>query len=130
MKGITQDSEPFAENCYLNYKWHRESIISNAPEASGVYGLYNAVWVYVGEADNIRSRLLKHLAGDNPFINHYGPSGFAFELVSRQARRRRHQELARQAEPICDRKAVASKTRREDSPPVATRKTCRLAGGF
>jgi hypothetical protein len=40
-RSVTQDFEPFAENWYVNYKWHRESITSNGPEASGVYGVYN-----------------------------------------------------------------------------------------
>lgn len=117
MDGTTDDFEIFAANRYLSYKWDRESVIAKAPEASGVYGLYNAIWIYVGEADNIRARLLEHLAGDNPCINHYGPSGFAFELVPAQVRHERYRELARQAEPICDRKSFAAKVRR--GVPVA-----------
>src|SRR5437870_2847677 len=115
MKGVTGGSEPFAETRYLNYRFERESIVTNAPEGSGIYGLYNAVWIFVGEADNVRVRLLEHLAGDNPCINRYGPSGFAFELVPAQARHRRYQEAASRAEPICARKYFASKMRREDA---------------
>jgi hypothetical protein len=111
MDGTAQDFEIFAENRYLAYKWDRETIIATAPEASGVYGLYNAIWIYVGEADNIRARLLEHLAGDNPWINHYGPSGFAFELVPAQVRHDRYRELVRQAEPICERKSFIVKGR-------------------
>ena len=102
MKGVTRIPEPFDENRCLEYMWDRESIILHAPEASGVYGIYNAVWIYVGEADNIRSRLLDHLAGDDPCIDHYSPSGFAFELVAPSRRHRRLRELARQTEPICN----------------------------
>jgi hypothetical protein len=111
MKQLSLDSEPFAENRYLSYKWNRESVISNAPEASGVYGLYNAVWIYVGEADNIQARLLELLAGDNPSISIYGPSGFAFELGPPNARSRRYQEVARRVEPICNKKTFASKAK-------------------
>src|ERR1700724_4224770 len=85
-------AEPFAENRYHKLRFEHESILFNAPESSGVYGLYGAIWIYIGEADNIRARLLEHLAGDNPFINQYQPSGFAFELVSPPERSRRLEE--------------------------------------
>jgi hypothetical protein len=33
-----------------------------APAASGVYGISNArEWIYIGETDNIRGKLLAHL---------------------------------------------------------------------
>ena len=57
-------TEPFAETRYLKYQFERESIVLKAPESSGVYGLYSALWIYIGESDNIRARLLEHLAGD------------------------------------------------------------------
>ncbi len=104
MGKLTSDSAPFAANCYLNYKLSRESIIAHAPDVAGVYGLYNAVWIFVGEADNIRVRLLEHLAGEDPWIYRYRPSGFAFELVSSDARNGRYQELIAQTEPISQRK--------------------------
>lgn len=90
------------KNCYLGYKLNRESIILNAPEESGIYGLFNAVWIFVGEADNIRARLLQHLTENDPSIRLYQPSGFAFELVSAQGRRERMQEAIRQVEPLCN----------------------------
>ncbi len=102
MKGLTRNFEPFEENRYLKYGWDRRAILRNAPEASGVYGLYNVVWIYVGEADNIRARLLEHLAGDNACLIRYRPSGFAFELVAPEARSRRLDELIRQTEPLCN----------------------------
>ena len=104
MKGVTRIPEPFDENRYLEYTWDRESIMRHAPEASGVYGLYNGVWIHVGEAEDIRSRLLEHLGGDCPCISHYEPSGFAFELVAPKGRHRRVRELTQQTEPICRRK--------------------------
>ena len=72
-----------------------------------MYGLYNALWVYIGQASNLRAQMLGHLYGDNPCIVHYQPSGFAFELVSPQGRRRRFEELIRQLEPLCRGKAFA-----------------------
>ena len=54
---------------------------------------------------------LELLAGDNPSISIYGPSGFAFELVPPKTRSRRYQEVARRVEPICNRKTFASKAK-------------------
>ena len=59
-------TEPFAENRYRKYRFQHESIVLKAPESSGVYGLYSALWIFIGESDNIRAGLLEHLAGDNP----------------------------------------------------------------
>jgi len=92
----------FAETRYLNYKLTRESIIQNAPAASGVYGLFSAFWICVGEAEDLRASLLQHLESDNPCICHYRPSGFAFELAAPDTRHARRQELVRELEPMCE----------------------------
>lgn len=40
----------------------------------GCYGLYReGRWIYIGKGD-IRQRLLDHLSGDNPCINHQRPT--------------------------------------------------------
>ena len=88
------------KNCYRGYKLNCESIMQNAPEASGIYGLFNALWIFVGEADNIRARLLQHLSEDDPSIRAYQPSGFAFELVPSQRRHQRMHEAIREVEPL------------------------------
>jgi hypothetical protein len=92
---------PFAENRYRKYRFQGESIVREAPESSGVYGLYSALWIFIGDAENIRARLLEHLAGDNSCINRHQPSGFAFELASPEARGRRREELTIELEPVC-----------------------------
>ena len=94
-------TEPFAENRNSKYRFERESIVINAPGSPGVYGLYSALWIFIGEAENIKARLLEHLAGDNPCINQHQPSGFAFELVSPDDRGRRRDELLDELAPIC-----------------------------
>ena len=91
----------FAENFYGRFLWNSESIVLDAPKASGVYGLYSATWIFVGEAEDIRARLMDHWAGDNPCIAHYRPTGFAFELLSREDRPRRREELIRELKPLC-----------------------------
>jgi hypothetical protein len=55
----TSPSIPFAENLFRKFQWNRESIMLNAPEGSGVYGLFSALWIYIGEAENMRERLLE-----------------------------------------------------------------------
>ena len=97
-----QGTIPFAETRYSRYLFQRDCVLKNAPESSGVYGLFNAFWIYLGEADNLRARLLEHLAGDDPCIVRFQPSGFAFELASPIDRRRRHDQLIKELRPLCN----------------------------
>lgn len=97
-----RETMPFAETRYSRYLFQRECILKNAPESSGVYGLFNAFWIYIGEAENLRARLLEHLDGDDPSIVRFQPSGFAFELASPKERRRRHEQLIKELQPLCN----------------------------
>jgi hypothetical protein len=120
-------AEPFADNLYRYHKFERQSVLLNAPETSGVYGLYSVLWIYIGEAENIRLRLLEHLDGDNHCINHYRPSGFAFELAGLEQRIRRRLQLAEALEPLCEGKAFifaerGRRTRLTPLPEIATRR--------
>jgi hypothetical protein len=92
----------FAENRYSKFLFQRESILRNAPDSSGVYGLFSAFWIYIGAAENIRARILKHLEGDDPCIVRYRPSGFAFELASPRDRHRRRMYLMKDLQPLCN----------------------------
>ena len=93
---------PFENNPHA---WTRDSVIENAPHRAGVYGLYSALWIYIGEADDLGERLLKHFNGDNPCITRYGPSRFVFELIdNRTAREARYREFVRQHGPVCNAK--------------------------
>ena len=96
------EDHAFAETRYSRYLFQRESILKNAPESSGIYGLFNAFWIYIGEADNLREQLLEHLSGDYPSIARFQPSGFAFELVLPSNRRRRHEQLIKELQPLCN----------------------------
>ncbi len=107
---LTKPRTPFSDRGCRVYKWNRESITLHAPSRSGVYGLFNALWIYIGEADDIRARLLEHVAGDNPCITHYQPSGFAFELVDENERTRRRDEVAMQLEPLCNGKSFVHRS--------------------
>ena len=93
---------PFAETRYSRFLFERECILKNAPESSGIYGLFNAFWIYIGEADNLRARILEHLEDNDPCLVRFQPSGFAFELASPTDRRRRHEQLIKQLQPLCN----------------------------
>ena len=71
----------------------REGILLSAPNASGVYALYNAGWVYFGESNDIQRRLLEHLDEAGSAILRNAPTGFCFELVGAQQRVARQNAL-------------------------------------
>ena len=48
------------------YPWRRDSVVENAPHRSGIYGLYSALWIYIGEADDLGERVMNHFDGDSP----------------------------------------------------------------
>jgi excinuclease UvrABC nuclease subunit len=96
---------PFANQ---PYPWSPDSVVENAPRHSGVYGLYSAMWIYIGEADDLRECLLEHFKNDSPCIARYGPSRFVFELINnRTARESRCRELVRQHGPVCNAKRAS-----------------------
>jgi hypothetical protein len=101
---------PFAENRYSRFRFERECIRRNAPEASGVYGLFSAFWIYIGEAENLRAQILKQLDGHDPCVVRFQPSGFAFELISPEDRGRRLEYLTRRLQPLCNGKAACLKS--------------------
>lgn len=61
-----------------------------APVASGVYTIYTPTrWVCVGESDDIRGSLFRHLNHPIGCMNRLGPLSFSFEVgnkVERMAR--------------------------------------------
>ena len=85
------------------YPWSRDSVVENVPRRSGVYGLYSALWIYIGEADDLRERFMEHFNGESPCTRRYVPTYFVFELIdNRSARESRYRELVRQHGPICN----------------------------
>jgi hypothetical protein len=90
---------PFENHGNRSFTW--TSISQNAPAASGVYGLANALhWIYVGETPNIQARLLDHLRFPDAILREHRPSGFTFELSSEQNRVGRQNQLVVELEPI------------------------------
>lgn len=93
--------EPFASTRYERLRFDRASVLQSAPRESGVYGLFSALWVYIGEAQDIQTRLLEHLAESDSCIAHYQPSSFAYELLDTDKRLARQAELSTKLQPLC-----------------------------
>ena len=82
------------------------SVRKNAPESSGVYGLSNSrEWLFIGEARDIRARLLEHLQETNTMLANGGPTGFTFEECPAGNRFARQGALVRQFNPCCNRRS-------------------------
>jgi hypothetical protein len=74
-----------------------------APPASGVYALSNSVeWIYIGVADDIRARLLNHLAEPDSAVADRRPTGFSYELCSPEGRLALQAQLTRELKPVCN----------------------------
>jgi hypothetical protein len=81
------------------------SVRKNAPESSGVYGLSNgSEWIFIGEASNIRARLMEHLEEKGTVLTHRKPTGFSFEECLPGDRISRQDALVRRFEPFCNRR--------------------------
>ncbi len=78
-----------------------------APVGSGVYAIYaQQRWLYIGEAEDVRSQLLRHLAGEIPCIGEHQPTHFAFQSVPTEERAARQRELIAEYHPACNEQAV------------------------
>lgn len=86
------------------HRYNRASIIANAPQTSGVYSIFNdSNWIYVGEGQDIRARLLDHLGGDNACITDSAPTGFQLEEWPANKRMGRRNQLIFALSPACNR---------------------------
>jgi hypothetical protein len=84
------------------HAWSESSIKANAPESAGVYAIYSAVWIYIGESEDIQRRLLEIWNGDNACITCAIPTAFAFELCNPTERVRRRETLVARFRPLCN----------------------------
>ena len=74
-----------------------------APEASGVYSIYSSAhWIYVGESDDIRRSLFRHLNEPTPCMARFGPLSFSFDLAAKVERVARCQALVAELAPACN----------------------------
>lgn len=86
------------------FQFTRTSILANAPESSGVYALFNeGVWIYIGEAKNLKERLLEHLTNEqNPCVARSKLQLFAYELAAPAYRVARQDALILEMHPTCN----------------------------
>ncbi len=88
----------------LQFPLTRSSVLRNAPEESGVYGLYSpGRWVYIGQSFDIRRTLLAYLSGQMPAVLQWQPKYFTYELMPYKQRMARKKELVAQLQPVCNR---------------------------
>jgi hypothetical protein len=86
------------------------SVETNAPSVSGLYGLSNArEWIYVGECDDIKAQLQQHLRERNTFLTERHPTGFTFEVCAHGDRIGRQNQLVLELEPVCNRRTGQSR---------------------
>jgi hypothetical protein len=73
----------------------------NAPQSSGIYAIYSARWIYIGDSNDIQRKLLGHWNGDNACncITRAVPTAFAFEVCNLAERVQRQAALFG---PICN----------------------------
>jgi hypothetical protein len=85
------------------YMYTFEAVREKAPSASGVYTIYTPRrWVFVGESENIRLSLFRHLNEESASMTRFGPLSFSFELMPPAERVPRRKALVAALEPECD----------------------------
>ena len=85
-----------------SHAWSESSIKANAPPSSGVYAICSAVWIYIGESEDIQRRLLDILNGADACISHAVPTVFAFEVYNLTERVPRQATLIARFRPFCN----------------------------
>jgi hypothetical protein len=93
------------------YPLNRTSVLHNAKEVSGVYGLRNGnSWVYVGQCPNVQRALLDYLGGKMPYVLQFQPNVFVFEPCPPRNRTARQRELVQIYRPACNKKIFPEAT--------------------
>lgn len=83
-----------------SYSFTYFSIFLHAPVKPGIYAIRSANrWIYVGETDNIRESLHRHVQGDNPWIAVWEPSAFCYEMCLDDSRVQKKNQLVAQLRP-------------------------------
>ncbi len=86
----------------VGYSFTEGAIKVAAPHASGVYMIFNRKqYIFVGEAGDIRTRLLAHFQRDEEGIHSHDPAYFNYELCPEDRRAKRRAELIRLLRPRC-----------------------------
>jgi DedD protein len=89
----------------------RETILTGAPPASGVYGLFNfECQIFIGESANIQEALLRHESETEFHSRHLQPTGYTFELCTEELRKSKAAELMEKYRPVLQTEAALTET--------------------
>lgn len=91
---------PFLSTSHYNYD--PQTVARIVPSQSGVYGIFNRQWQYVGETNDLRRRLLEHLNETGTPLSRSASTGFTFELCPAQSRVQRQNILIAELGPVCN----------------------------
>jgi hypothetical protein len=95
-------------NGHETYPFGFQAVRTQAPEASGIYTLYTSRrWIYVGESDDIRQSLFRHLNDTDGCLAQRGPLSFSFEIAPAKERVARQRALVEVLSPVCQSEAAA-----------------------
>ena len=84
------------------YVFGYRAVRDNVPNSSGVYTIYTArQWVYVGQSDDIRQSLFRHLNEPTACMEERTPLSFSFETIPSAERRSRYDALVTELRPAC-----------------------------
>jgi hypothetical protein len=88
-------------DCGDTYALGYAGVLQKAPVASGVYTIYSPTrWVCIGESDDIRGSLFRHLNDATASMNRLGPLSFSFELGNKVERVARWHTLVAELWPV------------------------------
>jgi hypothetical protein len=95
------------------YPFGFEAVRTQAPAASGIYTLYTSRrWIYVGESDDIRQSLFRHLNDMSACVARRGAISFSFEVAPAIERVARQRTLVAALSPVCQGDATGKLTDR------------------
>lgn len=84
-----------------SYPFTQLSVFLQVPAKPGVYALHNFTrCIYIGDTDNLRKALKRHIRGDNPWVSLWEPSGVYFELWPETGRYERKVHLITEFQPL------------------------------
>jgi len=96
-----------------SYAFGHRAVDHQVPEGSGIYAIFSARrWVYVGESNDIRQSLFRHLNTEEAAMTRFGSLSFSFEMLASDQRLARQQALVAELKPACNRLTSRSDLRR------------------
>lgn len=85
-----------------SYAFGFRAVQDKVPNLSGVYTIYTSRrWLYVGQSDDLKQSLFKHLNEPAPCMARRGPLSFSFEIVPAAQLIERQQALVTALSPTC-----------------------------